>query len=159
MSSSARGSSAGHGSPRLHQLKINLIVGAFAAVPRSRYAIGMSVDGGKATTISTAANDRQTVNIALTIAGPSDSTYSDAAGVSRNNVGIAARTIVNQVAGSNPRIISGLIDLIGSRRRDIGRSERHWMNDGSFAGVWARTCSQFDVQNCCVDSGAITRST
>ncbi len=135
-----------------------------AAVPCSTYAIGIAVDGGTAATVSTSANGHQTVNIAPTFAGVSNNTYSsfnvDGAGASLNNVGINARTIVNKVTSPNPSVISGLIDVIGPRANVISANPNGIaVTGGSFVGVWARTCSQFDVQNCCVDSGAITRST
>ncbi|MFM0131252.1 two-partner secretion domain-containing protein [Paraburkholderia sediminicola] len=164
MSSSARGSSAGHGSPRLHQFHIRLIVAGLIAVPCGAYAFCILVDGGTPIRISTAANGHQTDNIALTVAGVSNNTYSsfnvNAAGVSLNSTGVNAQAILNRATGTNPSIISGSIDVIGSRADVILANPNDIaMNDGSFVGVWARTCSQFDVQNCCVDSGAITRST
>ncbi|MCP2087405.1 UNVERIFIED_ORG: filamentous hemagglutinin family protein [Paraburkholderia sediminicola] len=164
MLSSARGSSAGHGSPRLRYFQFRLIVVAPIAVQGSASAIGISVDGGTATTISSAANSHQTVNIASIVAGVSSDTYSsfnvNAAVVSLNSVGINAQAILNRATGTHPSIIGGPIGVIGPRA-DVILADPSGiaMNDASFAGIRARTCSQFDVQNCCVDSGAITRST
>ncbi|WP_243658261.1 filamentous hemagglutinin N-terminal domain-containing protein [Paraburkholderia sp. BL9I2N2] len=111
-----------------------------AAVPCSTYAIGIVVDGGTATTVSTSANGHQTVNIAPAFAGVSNNTYSSfnvgAAGASLNNVGINARTIVNQVTSTNPTIISGPIDVIGSRANVIlANPNGITVNGGSFVNT------------------------
>lgn len=131
-------------------------------MPCIAYAVGISVDGGTAIKISTAANGHQTVNIAPTVAGVSNNTYSsfnvNAAGASLNNVGINAQAILSRATGTNPSIISGPIDVIGPRANVISANPKGIaVNGGSFVG--ASTRSQFDVQDCCVDSGAITRST
>jgi hypothetical protein len=64
----------------------------FAAVPATASAAGIVVDGATATTVSTATNGHQTVNIAPAFAGVSNNTFTnfsvDAAGASLNNVGI-----------------------------------------------------------------------
>ncbi|MBK3744660.1 filamentous hemagglutinin N-terminal domain-containing protein [Paraburkholderia aspalathi] len=164
MSSSERGSTAGRGSPRQRQFQIRLIVATFAAVPCSTYAIGISVGGGTVIAILTAEYGHQTVNIAPTVAGVSSNTCSsfnvDSAGSSPNDVDINAQAILNRVTGIHPSIISGSIDVVGPRADVILASPSGIAaNGGSFAVKWARACSGFDVQNCCVDSGAITRST
>lgn len=111
-----------------------------AAAPSGASAAGIAIDGGTATTVSTAANGHQTVNIAPTVAGVSNNTYSsfnvDAAGASLNNVGINARTIVNQVTSTNPSIISGRIDVLGSRANVIlANSNGITVNGGSFVNT------------------------
>lgn len=111
-----------------------------AAVPCNTYAIGIAVDGGTATSVSTAANGHQTVNIAPTVAGVSNNTYSSfnvgAAGASLNNTGINARTIVNQVTSTNPSIISGQIDVIGSRANVVlANPNGITVNGGSFVNT------------------------
>lgn len=140
MSGSTGRSSASHGIPCLHRFQIRLIVAVLAAVPCNTYAIGIAVDGGTATTVSTAASGHQTVNIAPTVAGVSNNTYSSfnvtAAGASLNNVGINARTIVNQVTSTNPSIISGQIDVIGSRANVVlANPNGITVNGGSFVNT------------------------
>ncbi|HZZ01319.1 filamentous hemagglutinin N-terminal domain-containing protein [Paraburkholderia sp.] len=157
MSSSARGSSEGHRSPRLHQFQIRLIVAALAAVSCSTYAIGISIEGETATTISTAANGHQSVNIAPTVAGVLNNSYSsfnvDAARASLNNVGVNGRTTVNQAVSTNPSVISGPIDVTGLHANVILANPNGIAANGSSfvnTGRMALTC---------VDSDAITRST
>ncbi len=111
-----------------------------AAAPLGASAAGIAIDGGTATTVSTAANGHQTVNIAPTVAGVSNNTYSsfnvDAAGASLNNVGINARTIVNQVTSTNPSVISGRIDVLGSRANVIlANPNGITVNGGSFVNT------------------------
>jgi hypothetical protein len=66
------------------------------ALPFIVKAAGIVVDGGTVTSISTAANGGQAVNIAPAISGVSQNTYSSfnvsTAGATLNNVGINART-------------------------------------------------------------------
>lgn len=137
---SARGRNAGRGKPRPHHQTIRLIVVLLAAAPLGASAAGIAIDGGTATTVSTAANGHQTVNIAPTVAGVSNNTYSsfnvDAAGASLNNVGINARTIVNQVTSTNSSIISGRIDVLGSRANVIlANPNGITVNGGSFVNT------------------------
>ncbi|MEX3634717.1 filamentous hemagglutinin N-terminal domain-containing protein [Paraburkholderia sp. BR14320] len=140
MLTSVRSSSAGHGGSRRYGLQVRLIVAALTAVPYSSYAVGISVDGGTTTTVSTSANGHQTVNIAPAFAGVSNNTYTnfsvDAAGATLNNVGINARTIVNQVTSTNPSIISGQIDVLGSRANVIlANPNGITVNGGSFVNT------------------------
>ncbi len=83
------------------------------------YATGVVADGATATSVSTAANGHQTVSIAPAVGGVSHNTYSHfnvgSAGVDLNNVGINARTIVNQVTSTDPSVISGQLAVLGSR--------------------------------------------
>ncbi|WP_211634851.1 filamentous hemagglutinin N-terminal domain-containing protein, partial [Paraburkholderia nemoris] len=79
-------------------------------------------------------------NIAPAFAGVSNNTYTnfnvDAAGASLNNVGINARTIVNQVTSTNPSIISGRIDVLGSRANVIlANPNGITVNGGSFVNT------------------------
>ncbi|VWC41890.1 Filamentous hemagglutinin family outer membrane protein [Burkholderia lata] len=86
-------------------------------------AAGIIPDGGTATSVSTGAGERQTVNIAPAIGGVSNNTYSafnvSKAGADLNNVGINARTIVNQVTSTNPSLIQGNINVLGPRANVI----------------------------------------
>ncbi|KWA11574.1 filamentous hemagglutinin N-terminal domain-containing protein [Burkholderia territorii] len=80
-------------------------------------------DGGSSTSVSTGAGGRQTVNIAPAVGGVSNNTYSlfnvSNAGADLNNVGINARTIVNQVTSTNPSLIQGNINVLGPRANVI----------------------------------------
>ncbi|WP_233829547.1 two-partner secretion domain-containing protein [Paraburkholderia sp. ZP32-5] len=110
------------------------------AVPVTVQAAGIAADGSTATTVSTAANGHQTVNIAPTFAGVSNNRYSSfsvgAAGASLNNVGINARTIVNQVTSTAPSVISGQIDVLGSRANVIlANPNGITINGGSFVNT------------------------
>ncbi|WP_175969366.1 filamentous hemagglutinin N-terminal domain-containing protein [Burkholderia sp. BCC0322] len=86
-------------------------------------AAGITPDGGTATSVSTGAGGRQTVNIAPAIGGVSNNTYSSfnvsKAGADLNNVSINARTIVNQVTSTNPSLIQGNINVLGPRANVI----------------------------------------
>ena len=103
-------------------LKSTLIVAMAGA---SKFAIGAGIvpDGGTATTVSTGVGGRQTVNIAPAIGGVSNNTYSSfnvsKAGADLNNVGINARTIVNQVTSTNPSLIQGNVNVLGPRANVI----------------------------------------
>nr|WP_319000389.1 filamentous hemagglutinin N-terminal domain-containing protein [Burkholderia sp. AU33545] len=83
----------------------------------------MVPDGGSSTSVSTGAGGRQTVNIAPSVGGVSNNTYSSfnvsKAGADLNNVGINARTIVNQVTSTNPSLIQGNINVLGPRANVI----------------------------------------
>ncbi|WP_042551080.1 filamentous hemagglutinin N-terminal domain-containing protein [Ralstonia solanacearum] len=86
-------------------------------------AAGIVTDGGTATTVTTSASGRQTVNIAPSVAGVSHNTYSSfnvaTAGADLNNTAVAARTIVNQVTSTNPSLIQGNIAVLGPRANVI----------------------------------------
>ncbi|WP_230958818.1 filamentous hemagglutinin N-terminal domain-containing protein [Burkholderia stagnalis] len=96
---------------------------AWTSLAGTSYAEGIVGDGGTATTISTGPNGRQTVNIAPATGGVSNNTYSSFnvsnAGADLNNVGINARTIVNQVTSTNPSLIQGNINVLGPRANVI----------------------------------------
>ena len=91
--------------------------------PPTAMAAGIVPDGGTATSVSTAANGRQTVNIAPSVAGVSHNTYSSfnvgTVGADLNNTAVAARTIVNQVTSTNPSLIQGNIAVLGPRANVI----------------------------------------
>lgn len=86
-------------------------------------AAGIVPDGATATSVSTAANGRQTVTLAPAVYGVSQNTYSNfnvtSAGATLNNTGINARTIVNQVTSTNPSLIQGDITVSGPRANVI----------------------------------------
>ncbi|WP_408410503.1 two-partner secretion domain-containing protein [Paraburkholderia strydomiana] len=94
-----------------------------ATASSAGYAVGIVVDGSTATTVTTSPGGRQTVNIAPAIGGVSNNTYNSFnvsnAGANLNNVGINARTIVNQVTSTNPSLIQGDITVLGPRANVI----------------------------------------
>lgn len=125
-----------HGAARCRQ-RISLIALLLAAAAPCARAAGIVVDGATATSVSSAANGLQTVNIAPAFAGVSNNTYSSfnvsAAGAALNNVGINARTIVNQVTSTNPSVISGQIAVLGSRANVVlANPNGITVNGGSF---------------------------
>lgn len=93
------------------------------SVSCSAFATGIVADGGTATSISTGPTGRQTVSIAPAVGGVSNNTYSSfnvsKAGADLNNVGINARTVVNQVTSTNPSLIQGNINVLGPRANVI----------------------------------------
>src|SRR6266702_1284291 len=106
---------ASHGGLRVFHLCACLI----AALPFIAKAAGIVVDGGTVTTVLRASNGGQTVNIAPAVSGVSQNTYSSfnvsTAGATLNNVGINARTIVNQVTSTNSSLIEGALTVAGPR--------------------------------------------
>ncbi|WP_459252422.1 two-partner secretion domain-containing protein [Paraburkholderia sediminicola] len=95
----------------------------FAIAASAAHAAGIIPDGGTATAVTTSSAGRQTVNLAPTIGGVSNNTYTSfnvsKAGADLNNVGINARTIVNQVTSTNPSLIQGDINVLGPRANVI----------------------------------------
>ncbi|WP_408202503.1 two-partner secretion domain-containing protein [Paraburkholderia sediminicola] len=89
----------------------------FAVAASAAHAAGIVPDGGTATAVTTSPAGRQTVNLAPTIGGVSNNTYTSfnvsKVGADLNNVGINARTIVNQVTSTNPSLIQGDINVLG----------------------------------------------
>ncbi|KAG8150361.1 filamentous hemagglutinin [Burkholderia catarinensis] len=100
-----------------------LLVMSCPAWQGAAHAATIVPDGGTATSVSVGANGRQTVNVAPAIGGVSNNTYSSfnvsKAGADLNNVGINARTIVNQVTSTNPSLIQGNINVLGPRANVI----------------------------------------
>jgi filamentous hemagglutinin family protein len=106
----------------------------------SAHAVGVVADSGTATSVSTAANGHQTVSIAPAVGGVSHNTYSHfnvgSAGVDLNNVGINARTIVNQVTSTDPSVISGQLAVLGSRANVVlANPNGITLNGGSFVNT------------------------
>ncbi|HDR8934506.1 two-partner secretion domain-containing protein [Burkholderia vietnamiensis] len=119
---------------RLRKLS-KCLVCAWTSLAGTSYAAGIVGDGGTATTISIGANGRQTVSIAPAIGGVSNNTYSSfnvsKAGADLNNVGINARTIINQVTSTNPSLIQGNINVLGPRANVILANPNGITVDGS----------------------------
>nr|WP_197083578.1 MULTISPECIES: filamentous hemagglutinin N-terminal domain-containing protein [Burkholderia] len=95
----------------------------WAGATCSAYAAGIVPDGQTATLVATGATGHQIVNIAPATGGVSNNTYSSfnvsKAGADLNNVGINARTIVNQVTSTNPSLIQGNVNVLGPRANVI----------------------------------------
>ena len=82
-------------------------------------AAGVVPDGGTATTAVTGANGRITVGVAGAVGGVSTNTYREfnvpRAGVDLDNAAARARTILNQVTGTNPSLLEGQLSVLGPR--------------------------------------------
>jgi filamentous hemagglutinin family protein len=134
-------------------------------LPLAAHAAGVIADGGTATTVSSAANGRQTVNIAPAVGGVSHNTYSSfnvgAAGVDLNNAGINARTIVNQVTSTNPSVIEGQLQVLGPRANVVlANPNGITVNGGSFVntGRVALATGQVSFQDIPNGVGGIQRN-
>lgn len=109
--------------------------------PLAAAAAGIVPDGATQTSVTAGAGGRQIVNIAPAVAGVSQNTYSSfnvsAAGASLNNVGINARTIVNQVTGTDRSLIEGNLDVLGSTRANVILANPNGItvNGGSFTNT------------------------
>jgi len=139
-------------------------VGAVLLQTSIVYATGIVADGGTATTVSTNAG-RQTVNIAPAVSGISHNTYSEfnvgTAGAALNNVGINARTIVNQVTSTNPSLIQGDITVLGTRANVIiANPNGITVNGGSFVntGNVALTTGQVSFNDITLSPGNVQRN-
>lgn len=128
-------------------------------------AQGIVADGGTATIVSTAANGRQTVAIAPAVYGVSNNTYTSfnvgKAGATLDNSGINARTIVNQVTGTNPSLIQGDITVAGPRANVIlANPNGITVNGGSFVntGHVALTTGQVSFSDVQLASGQFQRN-
>ncbi|WP_247538275.1 filamentous hemagglutinin N-terminal domain-containing protein [Ralstonia pseudosolanacearum] len=128
-------------------------------------AAGIVADGGTATSVSTAANGRQTVNIAPSVAGVSHNTYSSfnvgTAGADLNNTMVAARTIVNQVISTNPSLIQGNIAVLGPRANVIlANPNGITVDGGSFTntGNVALTTGQVSFNDFTNSAGQLQRN-
>ncbi|MDY7801428.1 filamentous hemagglutinin N-terminal domain-containing protein [Burkholderia stagnalis] len=113
---------------------------AAGALPRAASAAGIVPDGGTSTHVSIGPNGRQLVDLAPAVGGVSSNTYSSfnvtTAGATLNNVGINARTIVNQVTSTNPSLIEGQIDVAGARANVVlANPNGITVNGGSFVNT------------------------
>jgi filamentous hemagglutinin family protein len=104
------------------------------------HAAGIVADGGTATSVTSNASGRQNVTLAPSVSGVSNNTYNSfnvgAAGADLNNVGVNARTIVNQVTSTSPSVISGDITVLGSRANVVlANPNGITINGGSFVNT------------------------
>ncbi|WP_372585775.1 two-partner secretion domain-containing protein [Burkholderia vietnamiensis] len=137
----------------------------WAGVVCSPRAAGIVADGATTTAVTTNAVGRQTVNIAPAIGGVSNNTYSSfnvpKAGADLNNVGINARTIVNQVTSTNPSLIQGNINVLGPRANVIlANPNGVTVDGGSFTntGYVVLSTGQVGFTNLTLAPGVIQRN-
>ncbi|WP_423395035.1 filamentous hemagglutinin N-terminal domain-containing protein [Burkholderia sp. LMG 21824] len=119
---------------------IFLCLAAAGGLPHCAVAAGIVPDGGTPTSVSAGPNGRQLVNLAPAVAGVSSNTYSSfnvtTAGATLNNVGINARTIVNQVTSTNRSLIEGEIAVAGPRANVVlANPNGITINGGSFVNT------------------------
>jgi filamentous hemagglutinin family protein len=138
---------------------------AAAVFARPADAAGIVPDGGTATAVTTSGNGRQTVSIAPAVFGVSNNTYTNfnvgKAGVALDNTSINARTIVNQVTGTNPSLIEGQIAVLGSRANVVlANPNGITVNGGSFVntGHVALTTGQVGFSDVQLASGQFQRN-
>ena len=141
------------------------ILAPTSSAPISAFAGGIVADGRTSTTVVTSASGAQTVNLAPAVAGVSQNTYQSfnvgAAGATLNNVGINARTIVNQVTSTNPSLIEGAVTVAGSRANVIlANPNGITVNGGSFvnAGHVALTTGQVSFNDTQIAPGVMQRN-
>lgn len=92
---------------------------ALFALAARGHAAGIVADGGTATTVNVGAGGRITVGVAGAVGGVSTNTYREfnvpRSGVDLDNSAARARTILNQVTGTNPSLLEGQLSVLGPR--------------------------------------------
>jgi filamentous hemagglutinin family protein len=129
------------------------------------FAANIVPDGSTATSVSTASNGHQLVNLAPAVGGVSHNTYSSfnvsTAGADLNNAGINARTIVNQVTSTNPSLIQGSVNVLGPRANVIlANPNGITVDGGSFvnAGHVVLSTGQVSFSDITIAPGQIQRN-
>jgi filamentous hemagglutinin family protein len=109
--------------------------------PLAVAAAGIVPDGATPTRVAIGAGGREIVDLAPAIGGVSHNSYTSfnvsAAGAALNNVGINARTIVNQVTGTGRSLIEGNLAVLGSTRANLILANPNGItvNGGSFTNT------------------------
>ncbi|VVE40487.1 filamentous hemagglutinin N-terminal domain-containing protein [Pandoraea fibrosis] len=129
------------------------------------HAAGIVPDGGTATSVIVGPDGRQNVAIAAPTYGVSHNTYAsfnvDRAGATLNNVGVNARTIVNEVTGTAPSLIQGQIAVAGPRANVVlANPNGITVNGGSFVntGHVALSTGQVSFSDVLVAPGVYQRN-
>ena len=155
----------GHGLPLGWMCILSAIGAVGTGLSASVSAAGIVPDGSTATSVSTGASGRQTVNIAPSVAGVSHNTYASfnvgTAGADLNNTVVAARTIVNQVTSTNPSLIQGNIAVLGPRANVIlANPNGITVDGGSFTntGNVALTAGQVSFNDFITGTGQLQRN-
>jgi len=129
------------------------------------FGAGVVADGGTVTSVSTSGSGHQIVNIAPAVGGVSHNTYTSfnvsKAGADLNNVGVNAKTIVNEVTSTNPSFIQGAINVLGPRANVIlANPNGVTVDGGSFqnAGHVVLTTGQVSFNDITLAPGVIQRN-
>lgn len=92
---------------------------ALFALAARGHAAGIVADGGTTTTVNVGAGGRIIVGVAGAVGGVSTNTYREfnvpRSGVDLDNSAARARTILNQVTGTNPSLLEGQLSVLGPR--------------------------------------------
>lgn len=92
---------------------------AVALISGASFASGVLPDGGSATSVTVGPDGRTTVGLAGTVGGVSVNTFRHfnvpRGGVDLDNRGVGARTILNQVTGTDRSLLEGQLTVLGPR--------------------------------------------
>ncbi|CAD6514522.1 filamentous hemagglutinin N-terminal domain-containing protein [Paraburkholderia sabiae] len=142
-----------------------LLIVISAAATNVAFSAGIATDGSTATSVLTSASGHQVVNIAPTVGGVSHNTYTSfsvsKAGADLNNVGVNAKTIVNEVTSTNPSLIQGAINILGPRANVIlANPNGVTVDGGSFqnAGHVVLTTGQVSFNDIALAPGIVQRN-
>lgn len=122
-------------------------------------------DGGSATVVATGADGRVTVGIAGTVGGVSVNTYRQfhvlRAGVDLDNRGVGARTILNQVTGTDRSLLAGPLGVLGPRANVVIANPNGISVNGMVlrnAGNLALTTGQVTFRDFATGNGGVQRN-
>ncbi|MGN5480000.1 filamentous hemagglutinin N-terminal domain-containing protein [Cupriavidus basilensis] len=106
------------------RLRPSALAWGVALLASRALASGVVPDGGiNAPTVTASASGHITVNVNTPVGGVSTNTYRDfnvsRAGVDLDNRAASARTILNQVTGTNPSVLEGPLAVLGSQHANV----------------------------------------